>query len=116
MKHRIRINGEIKEMDFELGTYIYDKHGNEIFEGDIITVDFAGIKKSDGYLCKSWKEFAPLCRAYVHAGRKIVLYFIRPVRFYDGKVHETTYAWRYFWEFRDQDKHLEVVGHVDELE
>ena len=34
MKHHIRINGEIKEMDFELGSRILDKNGREIFEGD----------------------------------------------------------------------------------
>lgn len=30
MKHRIRINGEIKEIDCELGSGILDKHGREI--------------------------------------------------------------------------------------
>lgn len=34
MKHNIRINGEVKEIDCELGSDIYDKNGREIFEGD----------------------------------------------------------------------------------
>lgn len=34
MKHSIRINGEIKQIDCELSSGILDKHGNEIFEGD----------------------------------------------------------------------------------
>lgn len=34
MKHNIRINGQVKEIDCELGSGILDKHGREIFEGD----------------------------------------------------------------------------------
>lgn len=34
MKHTIRINGEVKEIDCEIGSGILDKHGREIFEGD----------------------------------------------------------------------------------
>ena len=36
MKHNIRINGEVKEIDCELGTGILDKNGEEIFEGDTV--------------------------------------------------------------------------------
>ena len=36
MKYRIRINGEIKEIDCELGSGVLDKNGREIFEGDTI--------------------------------------------------------------------------------
>lgn len=38
MKHKIRINGEVKEMDFELGSGIVDKNGKEIFEGDKVKI------------------------------------------------------------------------------
>ena len=34
MKHNIRINGEVKEIDCEIGSGILDKNGREIFEGD----------------------------------------------------------------------------------
>lgn len=36
MKHNVRINGQVKTMNFELGSGIYDKNGNEIFEGDTV--------------------------------------------------------------------------------
>lgn len=34
MKHRIRINGKIKEFDGQLGSGLFDKNGKEIFAGD----------------------------------------------------------------------------------
>jgi len=36
MKHNIRINGQVKEIDCELGSGVLDKNGIEIFEGDIV--------------------------------------------------------------------------------
>lgn len=42
MKHNIRINGEVKEIDCELGSGILDKNGREIFEGNKLQVSFAG--------------------------------------------------------------------------
>lgn len=35
MKH-IRINGHLEQVDFQLGSGLYDKTGREIFEGDNI--------------------------------------------------------------------------------
>lgn len=34
MKHNLRINGQVKTINFELGSGILDKNGNEIFFGD----------------------------------------------------------------------------------
>lgn len=36
MKHNVRINGQVQELDFELGSDILDKNGKEIFEGDTV--------------------------------------------------------------------------------
>ena len=39
MKHNIRINGQVKEVDCEIGSGVFDKHGKEIFEGDRVKAD-----------------------------------------------------------------------------
>lgn len=36
MKHNIRINGKVQEIDCELGSGIKTEKGKEIFENDII--------------------------------------------------------------------------------
>ena len=53
MKHRIRINGEVKELDCELGSGIFDKNGREIFEGDkVLFNDYTFyVKLDDGGFC-----------------------------------------------------------------
>lgn len=38
MKHNIRINGEVKAIDCELGSGILDKNGREVFEGDKVKI------------------------------------------------------------------------------
>ena len=53
MKHDIRINGEIKKLDCELGSGIFDRRGNEIFEGDKVTYisrDGDGERQSEGVM------------------------------------------------------------------
>ncbi len=39
MKHSFRINGQVLQFDFELGSGRKDKNGVEIFEGDRITAN-----------------------------------------------------------------------------
>ena len=46
MKHNIRINGEVKQIDCELGSGRFDMNGREIFEGDVVYV-------SDGFISNS---------------------------------------------------------------
>jgi len=50
MKHNIRINGEVKEIDCELGSGILDKNGREIFEGDRVKLilPYYGIERYVG--------------------------------------------------------------------
>lgn len=36
MKHNIRINGKVKEIDCDLGSGRLDENDREIFEGDIV--------------------------------------------------------------------------------
>lgn len=43
MKHKIRINGEVKEIDCELGSSILDKHGREIIEHDTVINEWNNI-------------------------------------------------------------------------
>lgn len=38
MIHNVRINGEVKEIDCELGSGVLDKNGIEIFEGDTVVI------------------------------------------------------------------------------
>lgn len=49
MKHTIRRNGQLEELDFELGSGCFDLYGREIFEGDIVWVA-DGFISSDGTL------------------------------------------------------------------
>ena len=56
MKHNIRINGEVKEIDCELGSGILDKNWREIFEGNKVRV---GNKKCK-VIC-AWGNGLSLC-------------------------------------------------------
>ena len=48
MKHNIRINGQVQELDCELGSGILDKNGREIFEGDIVKITFTDFDTDAG--------------------------------------------------------------------
>ena len=43
MKHNIRINGQVMQIDCQFGSGILDKNGREIFEGDKVNVDNWGV-------------------------------------------------------------------------
>ena len=62
MKHNFRINGEVKTMNFELGSGILDKNGKEIFEGDKVNVKEVGGKRQfDGKIVFDDGCFCFLC-------------------------------------------------------
>lgn len=109
MEHRIRINGKVKKIVGELGSDIFDKHHNEIFSSDIISVDFGAMAK-DGCLCEEWRTFPLFCYGKVYAaGRKTVIYFHRT-----KTQPDRTFAWRHLWDFRDYSDYLEIIGRVEE--
>lgn len=39
MKHTIRTNGQVRKIDCEFGSKVFDKNGREIIEGDIVVFD-----------------------------------------------------------------------------
>ena len=53
MKHNIRINGQVKEIDCELGSGLLDDNDREIFEGDIAKVVFDDDDTDAGKSCLS---------------------------------------------------------------
>lgn len=84
MKHNVRINGEVREMDFELGSGLVDINGQEIFEGDILR--------------SSYRKNAPNAPKYV-------------VKFRNGGLKADTL---YNLINAISLSKLEVVGHVDD--
>jgi len=66
MKHNIRINGKVQELDCELGSDILDKNGHEIFEGNLVkTINIQGervrpvVFKGGKFYLKDW-DMQPL--------------------------------------------------------
>lgn len=60
MKHNIRINGQVQELDCELGSGVLDKNGREIFEGDIVKVVFDDEDTDAGKVEFGYGEFRAL--------------------------------------------------------
>lgn len=104
MKHNIRINGKVQELDCELGTDVTDKHQNIIFDGDIIKVDFAKIRekwKSEG-LFQGFPA-TTLIGEVVFGNGKFEVYF------HSEMNHGRPNDWLYLWELRDSRDCLEIV-------
>lgn len=82
MKYNIRINGEVKTIDCELGSGIFDKNGREIFDRDI--VKSIGEVDTTGFVI-----YTPLAQWYVCFQEKAVeLYKIAQKLEVVGRVDE----------------------------
>lgn len=104
MKHNIRINGEVKKIDCELGTDVTDKHQNIIFDGDIIKVDFAKIREKWKAKCLFQGFPAITLIGEVNFGNgKFEVYF-------HGEMnHGRPNDWLDLWELRDCRDCIEIV-------
>ena len=60
MKHKIRINGQVKQIDCQFGSNLLDKNGREIFEGDIVKIVFDADDTDAGKVEFQYGEFRVL--------------------------------------------------------
>ena len=105
MKHNIRINGQVKQIDCQFGTDVTDKHQNIIFDGDFIKVDFAKIRENwkDQCLFQGFPSTTMIGEVNFGNG-KFEVYFHSKLN------HGRPSDWLYLWELRDNRDCIEIVG------
>ena len=117
MKHSIRqrvidpVTGlkvtKIETVTGELGSGVFDKNGKEIFENDLVKVDIDALE-DDGYLPEL--NYHPPTAGITCAVYMCGEFLLK----WDSGGGATCEQLSKFGCFKDKEKTLEVIGHVDD--
>lgn len=91
MKHNIRINGEVKEIDCDIYIGLHDKNGKKIFTGDKI---------------RFWDDYEELVGTVVLCEGEFI---VEEYGCGDSKLLD-------FFDRHKDTEEIEVIGHVEEDE